>query len=334
MGNRMDREKQIRAVLKEHYNIHAKRIVRLKGGWSALAYLIADSDRKYFLKVYDKKRPSSTKWIDAIDQYMPIVEWLHGHATLKKHVVKPMLTNSEMYTCEDEQTVYLLSAFVDGYTIGSSPLKLGQVKEIAKILGTLHHSTEDVPAHLMKRLPRENFDIGFCRSLYKFIKNDLLSKHDAVLRTVKPFTSYLLDNIKRMKYLAETLKKKHKHYVLCHGDAHYWNMIQSKHIKLIDWECMIVAPLEQDLILHVTGQHTESFLSFYKRYGTSTKLDLDALEFYFLKRRLEAIWQWIEDLRNEEVIKSKEETLKLLKVNLIECTKATSFRAYLEANIE
>ena len=329
----MDRERQIQAILKEHYNIHAKRIVQLAGGWSALAYLISDDNQKYFLKVYDKKRSSSTKWINAIDQYMPIVEWLHGHTTLKKHVVKPTLTNTEMYTCEDEDTVYVLAAFIDGYTIGSSPLKLEQVNEIAKILGTLHRSTEDVPAHLMKQLPRENFDIGFCRSLYKFIKNDLVSKHDAVLRIVKPFAGYLLDNIKRMKYLAETLKKKPKQYVLCHGDLHYWNMIQSKHIKLIDWECAILAPPEQDLILHVTGQHTDSFLSFYKQYVSSNELDLDALEFYFLKRNLEDIWEWIQNLRFKEAIKSQEETLKFLRRNLIECTKVTSFRAYLEANV-
>jgi len=329
----MDRERRIRAILKEHYNIHAKRIVQLAGGWSALAYLISDDDEKYFLKVYDKKRTSSTKWINAIGQYMPIVEWLRGHTALKKHVVKPTLTNSEMYTCEDEDTVYVLSAFIDGYTIGSSPLKLGQVNEIAKILGTLHRNTEDVPAHLMKQLPRENFDIGFCRSLYKFIKNDLVSKNDAVLRTVKPFTGYLLDNIKRMKYLAETLKKKPKHYVLCHGDLHYWNMIQSKHIKLIDWECANLAPPEQDLILHIAGQNAELFLSVYRKYITSYELDLDALEFYFLKRRLENVWEWIQDLRSKEAIKSQEETLKLLRINLIECTKATSFRAYLETSV-
>lgn len=333
MGNVMDRERQIQAILKEHYNIHAKRIVQLAGGWSAFAYLISDDDKKYFLKVYDKKRASSTKWINAINQYMPIVEWLHGHTKLKKHVVKPTLTNSEMYACDDGDTVYVLSAFIDGYTIGSNPLKRGQLNEIAKILGTLHRSTEDVPAHLIKKLPQENFDIGFCRSLYKFIKNDLLSQHDAVLRVVKPFTSYLLDNIKRMKYLAETLKKKPKQYVLCHGDAHYWNMIQGKHIKLIDWECAILAPQEQDLILHVKGQHTEPFLTFYKQYGSSNELDLDALEFYFLKRRLEGIWEWIQDLRNQEAIKSKEETLRLLKLNLIECTKVTGFRAYLETDI-
>jgi len=329
----MDRERQIQAILKEHYNIHAKRIVQLAGGWSALAYLISDDNQKYFLKVYDKKRSSSTKWINAIDQYMPIVEWLHGHTTLKKHVVKPTLTNTEMYTCEDEDTVYVLSAFIDGYTIGSSPLKLGQVNEIAKILGTLHRSTEDVPAHLMKQLPRENFDIGFCRSLYKFIKNDLVSKHDAVLRIVKPFAGYLLDNIKRMKYLAETLKKKPKQYVLCHGDLHYWNMVQSKHIKLIDWECANLAPPEQDLILHIAGQNAELFLSVYRKYITSYELDLDALEFYFLKRRLENVWEWIQDLRSKEAIKSQEETLKLLRINLIECTKATSFRAYLETSV-
>ena len=135
-----------------------------------------------------------------------------------------------------------------------------------------------------------------------------------------------------MKYLAETLKKKPKQYVLCHGDAHYWNMIQSKHIKLIDWECAILAPPEQDLILHVTGQKAEPFLSFYRQYASSNELDLDALEFYFLKRQLENIWGWIQDLRFKEAIKSQEETLKLLRINLIECTKVTGFRAYLEAS--
>ena len=185
----------------------------------------------------------------------------------------------------------------------------------------------------MQLPPTEQVLILTFSSLFSFIKNDLLSKHDVVLRTVKPFTGYLLDNIKRMKYLAETLKKKPKHYVLCHGDLHYWNMIQSKHIKLIDWECANLAPPEQDLILHIAGQNAELFLSVYRKYITSYELDLDALEFYFLKRRLENVWEWIQDLRNEEVIKSKEETLKLLKINLIECTKATSFRAYLEANV-
>ena len=133
-----------------------------------------------------------------------------------------------------------------------------------------------------------------------------------------------------MNDLADTLKKKSLQYVLCHGDAHYWNMIQSKRIKLIDWECAMLAPPEQDLILHVTGQHTASFLATYRKYVQTKELDLDALEFYFLKRRLEGIWQWIQDLRNHEVIKSQEETVKLLKLNLIECTKVTRFRAYLE----
>ena len=330
MGNEMDREKRIQVILEEHYNIHAKRIVQLKGGWSALAYLIVDDKKKYFLKVYDKSRAASANWIKAIDQYMPIVEWLHGHTKLKKHVVKPTLTNTEMYSCDDGDMVYVLSSFIEGYTIGNRPLKREQVNEIAKIIGILHRSKDDVPKHLIKKLPQENFNIEFCRSLFAFIKKDLLSKQDVVLRIVRPFTGYLLDNIKRMKYLAETLKKKPKQYVLCHGDAHYWNMIQGKRIKLIDWECAMLAPPEQDLILHVTGQNTETFLDFYKQYGSSHELDLDALEFYFLKRRLEGIWEWIQDLRNEEVIKSKEETVRLLKLNLIECTKVTGFRAYLE----
>ena len=63
MGNEMDRERRIKVILEEHYNIHAKRIVQLKGGWSALAYLIVDDKKKYFLKVYDKSRAASTNWI-------------------------------------------------------------------------------------------------------------------------------------------------------------------------------------------------------------------------------------------------------------------------------
>ena len=119
----MDREKQIQTILKEHYNIHTKRIVHRAGGWNARAFLIANKDKKYFLKVYDKKRASSTNWIHVIDQYMPVVEWLYRHTKLKKHMVKPILTNNKMYKCDDEDAVYMLSSFVDGYTLGNSPLK-------------------------------------------------------------------------------------------------------------------------------------------------------------------------------------------------------------------
>jgi spectinomycin phosphotransferase len=326
----MEINNQIAAILKEYYDIAAACIEEKMGGWSALAFLIEDKSSKYFLKVYSKKRPSVEQWIHGIDRCNPLVKWLHDNTILKNNVASPILTRLKSYKCEDEEYVYLLSEYIEGTTIAENSLSHNQINELARILGVLHSITPSIPNELKEQQIKESFDIEFCDLLSSFIYKDLCMKDDVVLQVVKPYTHCLLENIDRMRLLSSTLKNKPQQFVLCHADAHNWNIMQGQNMVLIDWECLKLAPQEQDLILNITEPYAVQFLGEYRKYMNYNKPDLDALEFYFLKRKLEDIWEWVKDLRVEGLVKAEDTTLKFLKQTLNDCTHTNSFRLNLK----
>lgn len=327
----MEINSQILVILKEYYDIEASFIVQLTGGWSALAFLIEDKSKKYFLKAFDKKRPAVAQWIGTIDRYIPLVKWLRDNTILSNHIVSPIFTKKNSSKCEDEQYVYLLSEYIEGTTIGESALSYNQINELAKIIGVLHHSTSSLPRDLTEQQTKENFDIEYCDYLLSFLYKDLYTKEDILLQIVKPYTNDLLHNIDRMRILSNSLKHKPLQFVLCHADAHNWNIVQGQNMMLVDWECLRIAPPEQDLILNITEPYAAQFLLEYKKYMNYDKPDLDAFEFYFLKRKLEDIREWIKQLRDEDLVKSEDSTVELLRRTLKECTSTRSFRSNMES---
>ncbi|MBW8351233.1 aminoglycoside phosphotransferase family protein [Bacillus sp. IITD106] len=329
-GTKLDIKYQITKILKEYYNIDATRIEQRTGGWSALAFSIEDESKNYFLKVYNKSKPSIIQWIEAIDRYTPLVQWLHDHTELNKHLVSPIFTKYDGFKCEDESYVYLLSEFINGETIGEGTLSPNQINELARILGLLHRSTSTISYELKEQQKMEVFEIEYCDLLRSFIHHDLDKLDDEVFKIVNPYTSCLDEKIERIRYLSNILKTKSLNYVLCHADAHNWNLMQGQNLTLIDWECAKLAPQEQDLILPLTEPYAKQFLKEYKKYMDYPTPDIDAFEYYFLKRKLEDIWEWINDLRFEGLVKSEEETLNLLKTTLDECSRANRFRSDLE----
>lgn len=318
-------------LLSDYYDIKATHIEEQTSGWSALAFSIEDQSNKYFLKVYNKRRPSIKQWIEAIDRFTPLVKWLYDHTDLKNNIVSPIYTKLGQYKCEDEEFVYLLSDYIDGTTIGENTLTSSQVEELARILGVLHKSTAIIPNEMKAQQINETFEIGYCYSLSSFMQNDLDQINDKLFELMKPYTQTLYETIDRMKYLSNTLKSKQFDFVLSHADAHNWNLMQGHNLMLIDWECLKLAPQEQDLILNITDPYAKPFLSEYKKYIDYDSPDIEALEYYWLKRKLEDIWELIKDLRFEGLFKSEERTLNLLKWILNECTRIESFRANLKS---
>ncbi|WML56470.1 aminoglycoside phosphotransferase family protein [Neobacillus sp. PS2-9] len=326
----MEINNRITAILIENYGIEATSIEQRPGGWSALAFFVEDQCKKYFLKVYNKRKPSIAPYIDAIDRYTPLIKWMYNHTDLKNNLANPIFTKYKSNKCEDEQYVYLLSEYIEGTTIGDKQLSQNHVNELAKILGLLHMNTSNIPNGLKQQQVNENFDIDFCENLYSFIKKDLENKDNRVLEIVKPYTGTLLEKINRKRYLSNTLISKPYQFVLSHADAHNWNVMQGEYLVLIDWECLKLAPQEQDLILIITEPYAGQFVNEYRKYMKYESPDFDAFEFYFLKRKLEDIWEWIKNLRFEGHIRSEEVTLELLKLSLDSCTRTESFRSEIQ----
>ncbi len=322
---------QIKDILKDYYDIPAIQIQEQTGGWSALAFSIHDHHNNYFLKVFNKRKTSIKPWIEAIDRYTPLVKWLYEHTELQNHIVCPIYTKFGQYKCEDEEYVYLLSDYVDGTTIRENTLTPNQVEELARIMGVLHRSTAILPSELRALQIHETFDIDYCYSLLSFMQNDLDQIHDKLFEIIKPYTQNLFETIERMEYLSNALKGKQHDLVLSHADAHNWNLMQAQRLMLIDWECLKFAPQEQDLILNITEPYAKPFVSEYKKYIKYDSPDFEAFEYYWLKRKLVDIWEWVIDLRIEGLVKSEETTLSLLKWSLNECTRIDNFRTTLKS---
>src|SRR5699024_292548 len=61
------------------FGMRVKAMWEVPGGWSAHA-LVADTDAgQYFVKVYDKHRPTVQSWIARMRENMPVVLWLRDN---------------------------------------------------------------------------------------------------------------------------------------------------------------------------------------------------------------------------------------------------------------
>ena len=85
--------------------------------------------------------------------------------------------------------------------------------------------------------------------------------------------------------------------VICHGDPHLGNVLVDDRLHLIDWDDVILAPREQDLMFMLggmgdvgptTADHLHAFL---KGYGPRT-LDEDAIHHYRHIRAREDVVMW------------------------------------------
>ncbi|MFF0265157.1 phosphotransferase [Kribbella sp. NPDC004536] len=85
--------------------------------------------------------------------------------------------------------------------------------------------------------------------------------------------------------------------VVCHGDPHLGNVLVDKHLHLIDWDDVIYAPREQDLMFMLggmgdVGPTTAAQLNaFLTGYGPHT-LDEEAVHYYRHVRAFEDVIGW------------------------------------------
>lgn len=84
---------------------------------------------------------------------------------------------------------------------------------------------------------------------------------------------------------------------LCHTDLHPWNMMQSgQQLMLIDWEGLKLAPVEADMMFLVNEPFFDQFMNIYRKRHPDYAVNADALQFYQGRRKLEDIWEFLEQL--------------------------------------
>lgn len=304
-------------MLKAEYGINCLSVMPQKGGWSASAYKISDGVKDYFLKAYEISRASTPKLTSMIDIYIPITIWLNQNTKLSHKISVPVVTKDGSYKCQDAYAIYLLYEYIDGETIGDNELSDDQVVQLADMIGELHSfSSEQIPCDSLRI--REDFCLPFLLPL----REHIIQNFDNIASDLKEVLEGRVASVEKLMQRAEKLSrfliKNRPKMVFCHTDLHNWNLMQSRDILiLIDWEGLKVAPPEADFMFLKEKSYYKYFLDIYKKKHPDFQVNSDAMEFYLVRRMLEDIWEFTEQLlfdsQNEE---SRSQTLKYLKTIL------------------
>lgn len=303
----------IRCILKEFYDIDITCILPQKGGWASLAYKVSNKNQSYFLKVYEKSRASTPKLTALIDQYVPVMVWLMKNSYLNGKISVPILTGSGEYKCENENAIYLLYEYIEGETIGDQDLTDNQVRQLSKMITELHSFGKDIPVETTAI--KEDFEVPFLQMLRQILqkgRNDFPSK---VWELFHSYTPQLNDLIYTVEEHSQNLKNSNLRMALCHTDLHNWNLMQSgQELTLIDWEGLKLAPPEADLMFLVDKPYFNEFLSIYQKTHQNFSINPEAMTFYKGKRRLEDIWEFMEQLLYDK----QEEQERVITMNYLQ----------------
>lgn len=312
----------IKIILKESYQLNTISVKQIQGGWSALAYIAEDSlHRKFLLKVYDKARTSTKKLTSKIENYLPVLEWLNLNTGLLNKIIYPLRTITGEFKYENEYFIFLLFKYIEGNNVTDTGLNNEQITKLASIVAELHCFGEDIPLETIAI--KEDYEIDFCDSLSDIINIENRLKHELKL-FISPYLNRINDTITQVTHVSTKLQSRKLKKVFCHTDIHEGNIIQGKYdLVLIDWEGLKLAPPEADFFDISKRTWSNIFFEKYKEIHPDYLVDSDCLRFYQLKRKLEDIWEFIEQLQYDKL--TIEEEAKILNYLQMEYSSIDEF---------
>jgi len=287
---------KIKNLLKQKYDLEAVNIVPQRGGWAALAFKVYSSDGSFFLKFYEKSRASTPKWTALIDQYVPITVWLMHNSRLRDRLPVPVLTQTGAYKCEDEDGIYLLYEYIEGDTVGDKDLMADQVEELSAMIAELHLYGEEIPVET--KAIKEDFTVPFLSQMRTVVDQAIDELPYDVVELIQSHMAQLMRLMDSVERLSADLRKRNLNMTLCHTDLHHWNLMQSssQQLMLIDWEGLKLAPVEADLMFIIDKPYYNDFMTTYREIHNEFAINPDALQFYQSRRKLEDIWEFIEQI--------------------------------------
>lgn len=274
------------ACLEADYGLSIAHIVFLPLGAdpdTAVYRAVANDTTAYFVKLRRGNFPQAT---------VALPNWLA--ASGMQHIIAPLATQSTgaSWTQLDSFTL-ILYPFVAGHSAFASSLSSDQWVEFGVALHQLH--TAAVPPALSRELPHETYTAYWRNRLSAFQKQAAeMAFADPSATELARVLQHKHDTINHMvtraAQLGQFLAVQPLEQCLCHGDIHAWNILvdAADRLFLVDWDTLIVAPKEHDLMFIGAGiggiwNTAQEAAWFYRGYG-DTALNLTALTYYRYER--------------------------------------------------
>lgn len=244
-----------------------------------------------------------------------------------KHVIAPLPTERGQLWTSLAAFKAILYPYVAGHHGMEAKLSDQQWIEFGGIIKKFH--SIDFPSEITKSVQREPFPSTWRQGVKKLLNHiqetvfcEPIAAEMALFLKSKSKNIYKL--IKCAEQLARVLSKQPLEYILCHADMHGWNLLIDKKdaLYLVDWDTLIFAPKERDLMFIGAGIGDTGRTSlqeeslFYQGYG-QTNINQDAIVYYRCERIIEDICADCEHILSNESDEARRQSLAYLKSNFL-----------------
>lgn len=221
-------------------------------------------------------------------------------------IIAPLSTRSGQLSTQLQDYAVIVYPFVEGQNASIHALSEYQWADFGRTLRQLHST--GFPDSILQSLPYERYDAHWCNMLRAFMLGlDHVTPGDqiaaALIVFLKQKYAEILTMIERTEHFAELLRKQPPDLVVCHTDAHAWNLLIDTNGRLyvVDWDFPMLAPKERDLMfigaglgfVGCTPEQEEQL--FYRGYGHA-QINTGALAYYRYVRIIEDIALYYEHI--------------------------------------
>jgi len=279
------------ACLRNTYGLHITDITFLPLGAdvnTAVYRAVADDATPYFLKLRSGGLEEAAVTLPRLLRAQGI-----------QQVITPVETCAGKLWTVVDGFIMTLFPFVVGQDGYERRLTDQQWVELGTVLRALH--SMDLPVALMETIPREEFAPHF-RDLVR-----LFQQQAGTVTFADPIAAQMATVMQEQRDIITKLVNRAERYanklrarldgipcVPCHADIHAWNVLidESGKLYVVDWDTLIIAPKERDLMFIGAGigdadwSDPRSAALLYQGYGP-TEVDATAIAYYRYQRIVE-----------------------------------------------
>lgn len=284
---------ELKNLLSNNYDIDIQSIDLAPRGFVGETYIVSTSKDKYFLKVFKNNR-----YFVNVLQSLPVLKELKELGIT--YINSPIPTQRGDLYIKNEDRYYILFNFIEGKNTWDYD-KHGVYEHLIQI----HKSTDEIRSSVK----REDFRIEYAEV---FEEKSLQYKNIPLIAT---YLDEILKHWESFKELSRILQERSFNMYITHGDA-FGNIIKDKNdLYIIDWDDLLLAPIERDLWFFYEN---ERIAGLYKEEFPGFNIDKDLLLYYIYKRFFDDLLGFFELLEKEDI--NKEDVIKEIQKDCFDWT--------------
>jgi spectinomycin phosphotransferase len=299
----LDREGLI-ASIHDAYGLEVVRLDFIPQGEVGQHYRATCADRRLiFLTLLGDNRLARLG-ASRLDFYLSLTSELYERGLFRSLA-------GELKSTFDGQPLVLYPNIPGQNLMESSILPANLQEKMAGLIARLHEAAP----HLHLEIPyMEKFTLPFEKALLEgLVALETIGKPDrpgrlALRALLLPNQALIRSLLERLHALAGQAVRLRPDLVLCHTDANLANLILNDggELYLVDWEGAMLAPAEHDLFIF-TGEGFAEFLRYYRQARPEVKLNPVLFAFYFYRRNLEDLTDWIVRILHENTLDTQDQ---------------------------